>query len=591
MGGIVDAVGGAVSGLFGGGKTPATPDYTGAAEKTAQGNLEAVKYQTQANRPTMVTPWGTSTWTQNGDNNWVNTVNLTPDAKSALDSQLNVQRNQSSLAQTLQGQVANTMKGGFTAPKFNDYMNGVGNVNTNFAGFNPSGVGSINTNFGSFDPNSAGHITTNFGSFDPSGAGGVTTDFGRFDGSQAGEVNRQGYDPNQFMQGVQGVNQNFGADGRLNPYSQFYTAGAGGVNLNAPQFSDANRQAGIEAAYKASVGLQQDGWDQDNKRMDEKLRLQGLTPGTEAYNTAMQNQLRVQEQAKTQLANQAVLTGSELANKDYASQLSGYQAGLGAQQQAFGQGMDTFSANNSAKNQSYANALQGFTATNDARNSAFGNQLSLYDAQLKGQQVQNAAQAQSFDQSMQSFGANQQAMQASNQAQQQKYEQALQNFMTNQQSAQASNEAQMQKYQQALQGYLTNQQSQQASNEAQSQQYQQALQGYLTNQQAIQAANQAQQQQYAQQLGKYQSAYQAALQDYLQPLNSMNAVLTGQQVQNPTFNGFATAGQAQGADYLGALGAQTQFNTGVANAKNAQSAQTMGSMASLASAAMMAGSF
>jgi hypothetical protein len=42
--------------------TPAAPDYTGAATQTAAGNLENLKYQTQANRPTQVTPWGTSSW-------------------------------------------------------------------------------------------------------------------------------------------------------------------------------------------------------------------------------------------------------------------------------------------------------------------------------------------------------------------------------------------------------------------------------------------------------------------------------------------------------------------------------------------------
>lgn len=44
---------------------PATPDYAGAAQATAAGNLEAAKYATQANRVNQYTPWGSSTWSNN----------------------------------------------------------------------------------------------------------------------------------------------------------------------------------------------------------------------------------------------------------------------------------------------------------------------------------------------------------------------------------------------------------------------------------------------------------------------------------------------------------------------------------------------
>ena len=44
--------------------TPAAPDYTAAAQATAQGNLQNAQLATQANRPNMDTPWGSSTWTQ-----------------------------------------------------------------------------------------------------------------------------------------------------------------------------------------------------------------------------------------------------------------------------------------------------------------------------------------------------------------------------------------------------------------------------------------------------------------------------------------------------------------------------------------------
>ncbi|MNK85368.1 hypothetical protein D3C87_1052450 [compost metagenome] len=51
----------------GGGKgsTPKQPDYIGAAQATAQGNLDLAKYSTQANRANQVTPYGSLTWTNN----------------------------------------------------------------------------------------------------------------------------------------------------------------------------------------------------------------------------------------------------------------------------------------------------------------------------------------------------------------------------------------------------------------------------------------------------------------------------------------------------------------------------------------------
>lgn len=45
------------------GSAPKTPDYKGAAEATAAGNLEAAKYATQANRANQYTPWGNLIWT------------------------------------------------------------------------------------------------------------------------------------------------------------------------------------------------------------------------------------------------------------------------------------------------------------------------------------------------------------------------------------------------------------------------------------------------------------------------------------------------------------------------------------------------
>lgn len=108
------------------------------------------------------------------------------------------------------------------------------------------------------------------------------------------------------------------------------------------------------------------------------------------------------------------------------------------------------------------------------------------------------------------------------------------------------------------------------------------------NQQAQLNANAAQQQAYAQAMQQYQTAYQDAYQNYLQPLNSMNAVLTGQQVNMPQMPGFTAAGYTPGADLSGAASSLGQYNSGIAAQNAANRSSTMGSIGSLAMAAAVA---
>ncbi|MFC5476557.1 hypothetical protein [Massilia suwonensis] len=482
------------------GSAPPAPDYVGAAKATAEGNLQNLNQQTAANRPDQYTPWGSSTWTStpgaDGTTSWTNNIVLTPEEQQALNSQQKIQQNQSQLAQAMQGQVASQMANGFTAPSMSSYMNGVPSINSNFQGFSPSGVGSVDQS----------HINAN----------GYT---GQYQGI------------NQSFNSSAGPLQTSAAGAQVNTDPNAFTSGAGSVNLNAPQFDQATADAGTQAAYKASTGLLTDQWAQDTKNLDSQLRIQGLTPGTEAYNNAMQNTLRVQGQQKDQLANQAVLTGNQLANTNYASALAGYSARNAAQGQAFNQGLSSFGAANTAIGQQ------------------FGQNLS--NAQLN-----NSASAQQQGQDLNAFNANNMAA-----------TQSLQNGLS--------------QYASALQG-------QSAYNSAAGQAYSQALGSYGVNQQAQLNSNAAQQQSYAQAMQQYQTAYQDAYQNYLQPLNSMNAVLTGQQVNMPQMPGFTAAGYTPGTDYSSAASSLGQYNSGVAAQNAANSSSTMGTIGSLAMAAAVA---
>ncbi len=88
---------------------PAAPDYTGAAQATAAGNIEAAREATKANRVNTYTPYGSQTYSQTDPNDpassWVSNISLAPDAQRALDSQLNFSTQMGDLGQQQLSQV------------------------------------------------------------------------------------------------------------------------------------------------------------------------------------------------------------------------------------------------------------------------------------------------------------------------------------------------------------------------------------------------------------------------------------------------------------------------------------------------------
>lgn len=71
---------------------PPAPDYTGAAQATAAGNLEAARFATKANRIDQHTPYGNQVFTDLGDDKWRSDISLAPEAKDTLDAQLSLSK-------------------------------------------------------------------------------------------------------------------------------------------------------------------------------------------------------------------------------------------------------------------------------------------------------------------------------------------------------------------------------------------------------------------------------------------------------------------------------------------------------------------
>ena len=149
----------------------------------------------------------------------------------------------------------------------------------------------------------------------------------------------------------------------------------------------------------------------------------------------------------------------------------------------------------------------------------------------------------------------------------------------------AYNRAQMQLAQQ--QNDLRNQ-AQLAGQQVGQNLFQQGLAG-------AQFGNQAQQQMFANRMANanlgnqaQQQQYTQALTNYNIPLNTLSALRSGAQVQNPTFVNVPQQATTAGADILGAAGLTGQANQAAANAANAQSNAMMSGLFSLGGAAMMA---
>lgn len=87
---------------------PAPPDYRGAAQATASGNLEAAKYATVANRANQYTPYGSLEWQRGATDYdaWTQRINLTGEGQKLLDQSNKTSQGLANLQDEATGRVA-----------------------------------------------------------------------------------------------------------------------------------------------------------------------------------------------------------------------------------------------------------------------------------------------------------------------------------------------------------------------------------------------------------------------------------------------------------------------------------------------------
>jgi hypothetical protein len=294
-----------------------------------------------------------------------------------------------------------------------------------------------------------------------------------------------------------------------------------------------NQQA-TDALYKANTQYLDPQFAQSQAKMESQLANQGITRGSEAYNNAMLNFNNQKQQAYEGARNQAIGQGTAAAQGLFGMGLQGAQFGNTSLGQQFGQNVTAQQLANASAGQNNANAQANMGLTNAALGQQFGQNVTAAN-------FANAAQGQQY-------GQNLSDMQAQNAA-------VNQRFGMDTSNQASTNNAQQQQFNAAIANANLN-------NEQLSQLYNQQLQ-------SAQLSNQASNQQLAQNQAIQQN-----------PLNILQALRTGAQLNTANLPQVGTSqpGQLanwQGADMLGAVTAQGQYDQSVYNAQAAANAQMM----------------
>jgi hypothetical protein len=361
--------GGGFLGLGPAPSAPAAPDYRGAAQETAAGNLDAARANIAANRVNQITPYGNLTYKMSGEDKygnpmWTATQEFSPDQQALYDYDVAASKGLGQLSQTGLNYVQNMMANPFSTQGLPALQSQV----------NPAQLQQI---------------------------------------SGGPQLQQMGATPQAMNVGQAEQAQGISPEERAQRVGQ-------GPQLSALETAQALRRSGDTADLQKSLGenVGMQGWDRasnllmsrldpqlqrQEQRLESQLAAQGIPIGSEAYTRAKQDLAMQQNDARIQAQLQA----------------------QGIQQNLFGQELQAGQFGNQAQTQQQQNLLQNLGFSNQAQQQdyanrqaqlAFNNQMGQqgYQNQLAAQQANNAAIAQNFGQGLS-------AQQLQNQAAQQNF--------------------------------------------------------------------------------------------------------------------------------------------------------------------------
>jgi len=378
------ALAGVASSVLNKPSAPTAPDYVGAANAQGQANIDAALLSARLSNPNISSPYGNQTVTWGG--------------KPTFD-----EAGYNAAMAQWKGQGGSPIIGsGIESPHYFDY--GQGDAQGNDPVYSSSFLGGSTNNSGMptkeqfttpGDPNQANVTQT----LTPAAQKALENQQLVQQGlSQVGLTalgNVQNTMSKPFVSGVPNFQTSLGDQGPVNygPAADQYGLAKGNLDLSGVAKMPINAGTTAQQAIMSRLGPQ---IEAQRASTAQNLINQGVTPGSQAWQTAMQ----AQSQGENDLMTQAQLQG---LNLDMSANQQGYGQALssaGLYNQAVGQnynqGLQSAGLYNQAQNQKYNQALQSAQFGNTALGQQYQRNLGEYNLPLNtltalqsGSQIQN----------------------------------------------------------------------------------------------------------------------------------------------------------------------------------------------------------
>jgi len=613
--------------------TPKAPDYRGAAEETAASNQEAMTRQTHANRIDQNNPWGSVSYESEAGidpatglpiTSWTQNTTLDPRAQEALNSQLDINADKSAFAKDMIGQAGDSLADPMDTGWMEDWgwegesydRNEEQLSNADMQGVSTYGGGNLN-NSGLADPQA---LDRNIGALDLGGMMDVNSFTDRNSNlnftASTDELNM--WQDALTNQGLENVSM-FDASGGLDNYGLQESdafddfGGLDNYGLQEIEGSGQQRLQAEDAVYDRNTSRLDPKFEQAQNKLNIDLQNRGLTQGDEAYDEAMDNFAREKTDAYQTASNESIMAGGREAERNFGMDMQNRQNQFGErgsisqdemarQGQRFNQETGnrdrTFDEFGDMSRDQMAREGQQYNQELGSRGEIFGELAGMSQDYLTRQGQMASQQGDNYDRAF----SQQQGMSQDEMArEQQLYDQQMgargqqyterQGMATNELTRQGQNFDQMANNRDAEWGQRVgmNNATRADSQLANAQQAALRSQQFNERQAISNTARDSQAQQFSQQMdvANYQNSLRAAqMQEEASlrqmPLNELNALLSGTQVNAPEFQQFNQAGNAGGTDYSGAAQNQFAADSDVASMGNANMQSMFSGATSLA---------
>lgn len=269
---------------------PEAPDYTAAAEATAAGNLEAVKYATEANRADQYTPWGSLTWKQDNEGGFNEAA-----YNAAMDKYYKELAAYNAAA-------ANQKKTSSVSDPFL-FWTGSG-ANSGNIGKQAQLVAPVKPTVADFTTSGSGRWTQTM-SLTPEAQAALDAQLAVTNGRSQAALTLEQQVKDQLA-------------------TPFDTSKLMEYRTDVPVFDQSSVDRYAKAAYDKEFSLLNPQYQQAETTLRNNLALQGLSNTSEAFGTDVGNFYSKKNDAMNQLADNSLLTGQKLATSDYQNQILGF---------------------------------------------------------------------------------------------------------------------------------------------------------------------------------------------------------------------------------------------------------------------------